>query len=75
MDGHVDAYSEAIRMLVGGAMPVIIDAEDGMHVLSILPSNRDAVEAMVNPDADARLRFIVTTVVQVREAVEAGHTA
>jgi hypothetical protein len=73
MDGEIEvdnAYETAVMFLLQGAMPVIVEAQDGMHVLSVQATNRDMVEAMFNPNYDERMRFIVSVTKCVKETVE-----
>ena len=65
-----DAYKTAIAFLLAGAMPVIVDAEDGLHVLSCIPTDRESLAAMINPDVRARMQFLVNTTVMLKNRVE-----
>lgn len=68
-------YNEAVRMLVKGAMPVIVESGDAMHVLSVIPTSNEVVAAMVNPNPQARLQFIVNVVCEVKREVDAGRVS
>ena len=65
-----DAYKTAVAFLLAGAMPVIVEAEDGLHVLSVVPTSRDTLRGMINPDTGARMRFIVELTVALKRQVE-----
>jgi hypothetical protein len=65
-----DAYTIALEYLVAGAMPFVIEAEDGMHVMSVFPTNRDTVALMVNPDVRRRLQFMVNVSVELKQSVD-----
>ncbi len=71
----VDAYQTALEFLLAGAMPVIVDAEDGMHVLKVLPTSRDTLTSMIHPDPAERLRFMVSIVRAVKNRVEGAAQA
>lgn len=75
---HVDsnpAYEEAVRLLVGGAMPVIVEVEDCIHVLGVIPASRGALAAMIDEDPQRRFMLIVNTVREVKAAIEAGRVS
>ena len=65
-----DAYQTAIQFLLAGALPIIIEAEDGIHVLSVFPTNREAHCCMHHENDHERMKFMVRTVVAVKQAVE-----
>lgn len=65
-----ECYALAIDFLSKGAMPVIVDLEDGIHVLSVIPTDRESLSHMINPDPRERLTFIVKTMVAVHKACE-----
>ena len=67
-----DAYSTALQVMLAGAMPVIVVAADGMHVMSIIPNSRAQVRAMINPDEHARLTFMVSVTKAIKEQCEAA---
>jgi hypothetical protein len=67
----MEAYELAIEYLCAGAMPFIFDAEDGLHVLSLIPQDRDTLIGMINPDVGARLRFMCELAIACKTRVAA----
>jgi hypothetical protein len=66
---EMNAYDTALEYLLAGAMPVIVDSEDGLHVLACKPTNRIALVNMIDPDERSRLKYITQVIISVKQHV------
>ena len=66
------AYEEALRMIVAGAQPYVLQMEDGLHVISVVPTSRDVLRLMINDDTWVRLDFITKTAVAIHDHAAAA---
>jgi hypothetical protein len=69
-----DAYSIALGFLLQGGLPVCVAGPEHFHVLSVIPTSRATLAAMINEDERERLRFIVKVVRDVKTSLEAQET-
>jgi hypothetical protein len=72
---YPESYVLALTYLAHGAMPVIIDREDGLYVIAAQPTDHETLCYMTSPDEKDRLQLIVKTMVVVKRSVEEGAEA
>jgi hypothetical protein len=62
-----EAYSEAIQMMLAGAQPFCLVLEDGLHVMSVVPTSRAVLAAMIHDDLQVRMAFTTGTAVALHD--------
>ena len=66
----LDAYDVAVEFLLKDAMPIIVEAEDGLHVLAVYATEQHTHDIMNSANAAERLAFVVKTMVAAKEYVD-----
>jgi hypothetical protein len=66
------AYDEALRMMLAGAQPYCLQMEDGLHVISVVPTSRDVLGLMLNDDTWTRMDFITRTAIAIHDHASAA---
>jgi hypothetical protein len=66
----MNAYDTALESLMAGAMPFIVEVDDGIHVMSVVPTSRSTLACMINPDERTRMKFMVNVAVALKRAAE-----
>ena len=63
----MDVYSHALDILLAGAMPMILPIGEELHILTIVPNDRQGAESMFNPSPARRMMFQVNCAVRLHE--------